>query len=88
MTVGAFWTAVYDYCRILGGSVTSGPRSHQRNAAVGGVLDSPHVFGLGADVVYDVVPDEARRRRVGLRYGLLVLVEADHDHLQPLDWRA
>jgi hypothetical protein len=85
-TPGAFWESVYLYCRLLGGSVTSGPRSSKRNALVGGILDSPHVFGFGADVVYDDEPPAARRQVIAARLGLRLIVERGHDHLQPTWW--
>ena len=83
-----FALAVFVYCSIFDGSVTSWIRSKKRNAALGGVPHSGHVVGLGCDVVYDVVPPEDERRAWAGRLGLLLVIEGDHDHLQPATWRA
>lgn len=88
MTVGEFAEACAMYCLVLAASETSGGRTEQRNAAVGGVSLSAHRFHRGRDVVYDGAPPEDLRIEVGRRLGLRVIVEDDHDHLQPLDWRA
>lgn len=31
-------------------------------------------------------PGDDARRELGRRLGLLVIIEGDHDHVQPLDW--
>lgn len=86
MNLPTFWVAVFDYCRMTNGSVVSGVRSHSHNAARGGPVDSPHVFGLAADVVYDHADPYERRQRVAGRFGLAIELREGYDHLQPLDW--
>ena len=88
MTLAEFTWAVFAYCTVTGASVTSWIRTRTVNGAVEGVPHSAHLVGLGADVVYDVRPLEAERREWASRLGLLVLMGDDHDHLQPLGWRA
>jgi hypothetical protein len=73
-------------CTHFGGSETSGRRTDKHNAAVGGVPDSPHRFGLGRDVVYDEVPELQRVIDFARTLGLVVIREKDHDHFQPADW--
>lgn len=87
MTVGDFAEAVAMYCLLHGGSITSWGRSTKHNKDVGGVAGSSHRFWRGADVVYDT-PPVATRVEYASRLGLKLLPEGDHDHLQPLDWRA
>ena len=86
MTVGDFWSAVATYRRRVGGSVTSGGRSAQRNASVGGKLNSPHLLDLGADLVHDESSSDAARDVIARGLGLTLVIEGDHDHLQPMDW--
>lgn len=86
MTVGEVAEAVAQYCLLTHASVTSGGRTEARNVQVGGVAYSAHRFHRGADVVYDAELPSADRKILGARLGLLVLIESDHDHLQPYDW--
>lgn len=88
MTRAEFAEAVYSYCARTGGSVTSWIRSEQRNAVVGGVPFSAHLAGLAVDVVYGAAPTREVRETWARRFGLLVIIEDDHDHLQPIGWRA
>jgi len=88
MTRGEFAEAVYTYCTLLGGSVTSWIRTDERNRGVNGVEHSPHLVGLGADVEYDSPPTFQVRAEWAGRLELRLILEDDHDHLQPLDWRA
>lgn len=88
MTAGEFAVALRQYCLMLDGSITSYGRTTARNKAVGGVPNSAHRFWVGADVVYDSPVDADVAKETGRRLGLFVLREDDHDHLQPLDWRA
>lgn len=88
MTLPEFAIAIFQYCALSGGSVTSWIRSPLHNDASGGVKGSPHLFGCGADVVYDSPGSAARRNALALRCGLLRIEEADHDHLQPIGWPA
>jgi hypothetical protein len=86
MTVSDFWGAVATYRRRIGGSVTSGGRTLERNATVGGKPNSPHLLDLGADVVHDGAVSDAARDLMARGLGLTLIIEGDHDHLQPLDW--
>lgn len=76
-----FYQGVNDLTSKYGGTITSGVRSPEHNAEVGGVPDSQHITGTAADVV--VSPDqkdafiaEAKAR------GLQPIDEGDHVHLQ------
>lgn len=85
--VRQFAAGVYSYCLAYSASVTSWCRTPARNARVGGVLNSPHLLGLGADVVYDgSAPGEEADAYLGV-HGLRRIREGDHDHLQPADWQ-
>lgn len=88
MSSAEFLLRLQLYCHLLGASVTSWGRSIKHNADVGGVPQSAHLYWLAADVVYDVPVDPARALDTARRLGLLRIPESDHDHLQPLDWRA
>lgn len=88
MDVTEFADAVVRYCQRVRGSVTSWIRTPARNAMVGGVRRSAHLYALGADVVPEAPLSADERRRVGAALGLRVIVEGDHDHLQPADWPA
>lgn len=79
-----FAAALIAFCYATRGSCTSWGRTAKRNLAVGGVASSYHRQWLGADVVYDdpVPVDEAQT--LARRFGLKVVRESDHDHLQPL----
>lgn len=88
MTLTEFAWAVYVYCTLTGGSVTSWIRTRKRNDQVDGVPHSSHLVGLGVDVVYDDVPPDPDRFDWAERLGLKVIAEFDHDHLQPRSWRA
>jgi len=90
MTLSEFCIAVVRYCDVTGGSVTSWKRSVQHNAAVGGVVSSPHLLGFGADIVYDSPHSEDRLTNhltIALGFGLTLIHESLHDHLQPRGWR-
>jgi hypothetical protein len=71
------------YCAATGASVTSYGRTPAHNRAVGGVPFSYHLLFLAADVVYDAPLPEDRRRRTAAQLGLRLVIEGDHDHLQP-----
>lgn len=86
MTGADFDSAV----RVLEGafpiSRTSGKRTPHRNKLVGGHPRSWHLLGLAADYAWDPgVPEEvkAHMRHRAAQLGLRVVVEEDHDHLQP-----
>lgn len=86
ITVADFWGQVAMYRRAVKGSVTSGGRSLERNNQVGGVPNSPHLLDLGADIVHDGAMPAAQRETLARGLGLTLVVEGDHDHLQPIDW--
>lgn len=89
MTIGEFAEVVNRYAALTHGSATSWFRTLAHNLKVGGVAHSAHVVGLACDVVYDGVPMAvAERVEWARRLGLRLIVESDHDHLQPLDWTA
>ena len=71
------------FCQATGGSVTSYIRSAIHNGELpGSVPHSPHLAGVGADVIYDDprVPD-LERDKVASPLGLYIVHEHDHDHL-------
>jgi len=92
--VQEFALAVYRYAMRVKGSVTSWVRTHERNLIVGGCTArhdpspsclgaSAHLVGLAADVRldrYELQPDV--RAKIARQYGLRLLVESDHDHLE------
>jgi|GEM_PF-3455551 len=87
MTLAEFAWAVYAYCTLTGASVTSWVRTRARNDLLRGVAHSPHLIGLGADVVYDEPLGDVERREWARRLRLVLVTEPDHDHLQPEGWR-
>lgn len=88
MSPERFAEAVRIYCAYTKASGTSSGRTAKHNKAVGGVPTSAHQFWLAIDVVYDEPLPIELRKDVGARLGLTVIVEGDHDHLQPAGWRA
>jgi len=88
MTLPEFRLACFVYCCIAHASETQGYRTGAHNVKVGGVAHSPHRFGFGDDVVYDDDAPVLDRVETARRLGLRLVPEADHDHLQPLDWEA
>jgi hypothetical protein len=82
-----FHEAVMRYCALAVASVTSSGRTWEHNRKVGGVDESAHLFWLAADVVYDGKPPVLGAQWAE-RLGLKLIREDDHDHLQPLDWKA
>jgi hypothetical protein len=83
MDVMSFAARVAAYCYATRGSVTSWLRTADRNLAVGGVANSLHRVGLAMDVVHDGPVDVVFADRMADALGLVVIREADHDHLQP-----
>jgi hypothetical protein len=83
MTRPEFLETVYAIAEKYGGSVTSGLRSVQRNARVGGHLRSRHRSGFALDVVLDEEKDNAEFTEACWRVGISVLDEGDHLHTQP-----
>lgn len=89
MGVDIFALAVHTYCTEFKASETSGRRTFKHNHAVGGKSDSAHLFGLGKDVVYDEAPPDVDHASAFLAtQGLMLIREGDHDHLQPIGWKA
>lgn len=88
MNARDFAGAVLLYCKMTGASVTSWARTPAHNKQVGGVPNSAHLEGLAVDVVYDAGGDLAEREKLCTVLELRRIVEGDHDHLQPLEWRA
>lgn len=86
MTTGEFAQQVICFCTMFAASETSGFRTTMHNTAEHGVAHSAHRVGLGRDVVYDVIPDEAVARKWAGALGLKLTREVDHDHLEPLGW--
>jgi len=81
-----FHVSLMGYCYAMRASVTSYGRTAKHNVDVGSVhQDSYHVQWLAADVVYDDDPKpvKALRDKVAGRFGLEVVDEGDHDHLEP-----
>lgn len=76
-------TAVLAYCAATRGSVSSWGRTSQHNDAVGGHPQSFHLDWLAWDVVYDEPLPVETRKRAARHHGLRLVVESDHDHLQP-----
>lgn len=66
----------YLLIRAQGMSITSWWRSPWKNAEVGGVPNSRHLFGLAWDVVPVTTENEMRLRALGLT----VINEGDHLH--------
>jgi len=88
VTRAEFAEAAETFRALTGGSVTSGTRTVMHNAAVGGVKNSAHLYGLAVDIVYDTpqaLPLAMERAR---RLGIKLIREGDHDHLQPATWGA
>lgn len=85
MLVGEFWVGVTALCHLFDARITSGPRSIDWNAKVGGLPTSMHLVGLGADMA-GVHPDQFPAvKTMAQRIGILALDESYHIHLQPLD---
>lgn len=82
MRIGDFAERVWQYCQLTHGSVTSWVRSAKRNAEVGGVPDSQHLRGTGADIAYDAPLPLGVRASAAEQVGLQLISERTHDHLQ------
>ena len=83
--------ALLRYCLATGASVTSWFRTPKHNLSLstrGSVPVSPHLRGLAIDVVYDAGKPPANADEVAAGYGLEIVHENDHDHLQPKGWGA
>ena len=81
--VSIFSIAVFRYCQAVRGSVTSWIRTEARNAFVGGKKKSLHLEGLAVDVVCELLEDDPdKRAKLARGFGLQLIVEGNHDHLQ------
>ncbi len=67
--------------------VTSYYRDPTSNKQLGGAEHSAHLFFLAADVVLLEAHDRPLFIADAIRLGLRPIVEKDHIHLQPLDWK-
>lgn len=67
---------------IPGTRLTSGRRSPAQNAAVGGVPNSQHLRGSAADIVATTPDQKNRIRTIARGYGLEVIDEGDHLHIE------
>jgi hypothetical protein len=88
MSRTAFWIAVQVMLSRYKGSETSGARTPKHNEEVGGKPDSPHLVGLGQDVVWDDPPRLVELQLNAQAIHLVVIRDKDHDHFQPADWIA
>lgn len=88
MTPAEFHEAMIAFRQHFDASTTSAGRTRAHNKRVGGVEKSAHLFNLAEDVVYDTLPPLDERLEIARRLGLKLIAEGDHDHLQPLEWRA
>ena len=99
MTVPEFAEAVVLYAKTYGGSVTRWGSTTIHTIRVGGFAGDPHTWFLGADLVYDGTPNRPGAKLSGhaltphscpscSQFGLKVIHEKTHDHLQPLDFPA
>ncbi len=69
-------------------SETGGHRTEKHNADVDGVANSPHLYWVGRDVIFDAKPTRAALIDAGRRLGLTIFPEGDHHHIQPASWIA
>ena len=84
-----FWISVMAYCTVLQADVTYYFRTPETEAVqVPPIAHSPHEVWMAADVKYRNPRPAPERIEWGRRLGIRVIGEADHDHLQPLEWEA
>jgi hypothetical protein len=86
MSPGLFAELVVAYSRVFSASQTSGVRTIEHNAKVGGVTRSAHLYGLASDMVYDGAPPGPEADTWLHARQLKRIKEGDHDHLMPLEW--
>jgi hypothetical protein len=63
-------------------SVVSWWRTEIRNRAEGGIVDSRHLDGLGADLIPDATENRANIITTARSLGLQVVDEGDHIHIE------
>jgi len=83
MTIGEFWTKVTLLCLRYDGKVISGPRSLQWNKEVGGVANSYHVDGLGADIQFHKQLNKKIAAIHAKKLGMWVQIKNLAIHVQP-----
>jgi hypothetical protein len=97
MTIEEFARACYDYGMKYHASVTSWGRSPARERTLsGGIVGGPHSWWRGLDVVYDSGPNRGDATHPQMPhscpacsdFGLKVIHEKGHDHLQPANFPA
>lgn len=78
---GSFFDNVNSLASKYGAQITSGVRTPEHNAAVGGVPNSQHLTGTAADVV---IPPDQKQQFINdaKAQGLQPIDEGDHVHLQ------
>ena len=86
MTPTEFADAIRAYCSWSRASISSWGRSPERNAQVGGNVESRHLIWLAADVVYapNPLPELAVATRMAKKLGITLIREPSHDHLQAM----
>lgn len=67
-------------------SETSGQRTRKHNEDLDGVANSPHLYWVGRDVLFDPPLHPVERTEAARRLGLRIITEQDHQHIQPADW--
>lgn len=88
MNVVSFALNAMTYCMRTRASVTRWGSTPAHQAQLDAkVKYSPHVFWLAVDVVYDGAPPDDGEI-IAARLGLWLERKPDHDHLQPLEWKA
>jgi len=84
MTPGQMYDALLVYAMRWPFSITSGYRTIQRNAAVGGGSNSRHMLGLAFDLVFDTALDgsDCRAAMRDDHPEWDVIHESDHTHIE------
>ena len=83
MTFTMFSDSVRSLATLIPFSITSWGRTEKRNKLVGGHPRSWHRLWLAVDVIPDKWSDLSMIRKEAARFGLKVLNESDHWHIQP-----
>lgn len=78
----AFAMAIRELCSAHDVSVTSWWRTRARNDHVGGLPNSRHLDGIGADIELDPGQDRADVIATARALGLQVVDEGDHIHVE------
>jgi hypothetical protein len=78
---------IFTICSRHGGSVTGGPRTEARNAAVGGVENSYHLWGrdgMGVDIAFDDRDGRIAATAAFKRMDYEVITYDSHIHVEPI----